>query len=657
LIRLEQTLVRGWFSQGFALDRGRAGVVVRQSAVLGGSGPLVRFTGPGEASDRRCVLVGSLLAGPGPIFERAKTTAAQITPPVIRSHRSVLGRLHGVGIASVISSSNSTDRAAAQIDWAGDRNLYAGWKGFFACGNEHVVTVSDMTAARFTWKATDAKSQEVLTPWPYPPDLAQATLADFSPFLPGKDAPFARVAQPRAGLIEKTVGAYPEPSLPEPIAWALERAPNSPTRARGPRRFDPQAEQAKAGGTVSPGKRGPAIPIVAPGGLELTFKTDLEPWQGDLGAFLRERLTDGVTQARVRVLGSGPHHFSPVRLPRGVWLEIRVEPLAAAEPPSWMPAPNATGAALIEQVGGTLVLANVNLSHDESSRLERLIRVEDGSLVISRCQLKGGGSTGEFANGLIEFRSLSTQPRTSESSPRLFSEPIDRPVCRIVDSVLITGGTAIKAELGKGSVALSQCAVASGALGIELLPSKVARHRFQADLMLDHCTMTSERSIIRLGPWPGRAPGPDRPWLVTSRNCAFLGLNDRSSRETVLLRADAEALACGTIFWQAEGDTADVDYFIAAGEGLPASNRSRDVHRQWVQFWGQNHMRRIDGPRGPGSPPSVRFREKVAGRVEPSGLILDAEYHPGRSQLTAGADLTRQGISPPPRRGAGRARN
>jgi serine/threonine-protein kinase len=346
-----------------------------------------------------------------------------------------------------------------------------------------------------------------------------------------------------------------------------------------------------------------------------------------------------------------------VRLVRGLWLEIRVEPFAAAEPPSWTPVPNATGSALIEQKGGTLVLANVTLRHDETSRLERLIRVEDGSLVVSRCQLKGGASAGEFANGLIEFRSLSTQPRPSDPTRQLFSDPVDPPICRLVDSVLITGGTAIKAELGKGSVALSQCAVAAGAVGIELLPSKVARHRFHADLVLDHCTMTSERSIIRLGPWPGRAPGPDRPWLVTSRNCAFLGMNDRQSRETVLLRADADALACGTIFWQAEGDTADVDYFIAAGEGLPPSNRSRDVNHHWVQFWGQSHMRRIDGPRGPGSPPSVRFREKVAGRIEPAGLILDQEYHPGRSQLTAGADLGRQGISLPPRPGAGRARN
>ncbi len=94
-------------------------------------------------------------------------------------------------------------------------------------------------------------------------------------------------------------------------------------------------------------------------------------------------------------------------------------------------------------------------------------------------------------------------------------------------------------------VALTECAIAAGVTGVELLPSKVSRHRFEADLVMDHCTMTSERSIVRIGPWLGLPPGPDRPWLITSRNCAFLAMYDRKTRETVLLRADADALAAG----------------------------------------------------------------------------------------------------------------
>ena len=64
----------------------------------------------------------------------------------------------------------------------------------------------------------------------------------------------------------------------------------------------------------------------------------------------------------------------------------------------------------------------------------------------------------------------------------------------------------------------------ASALGVALVPARVAGGRFAVDLVLDHCTLTSESNDIRLGPWTGRSPGPDRPWLITSPNSAFLGV-------------------------------------------------------------------------------------------------------------------------------------
>jgi eukaryotic-like serine/threonine-protein kinase len=226
----------------------------------------------------------------------------------------------------------------------------------------------------------------------------------------------------------------------------------------------------------------------------------------------------------------------------------------------------------------------------------------------------------------------------------LFSSPVDRPVCRMHESVLITGGTALKAELGRGLLALTQCAVAAGANAIELLPSRVSRQRFEADLVLDRCTMASERSVIRLGPWPGLAPGPDRPWLITSQSCAFVAAYDRKSKETVLLRADADALARGTISWQARDDAVDVDFFIAATDAPLPTNPRRDLQLQWMRFWGEPHMAgHMTGPRG-GSAPSVRLWERLRpGRVEPFDLILN----PDRGILNVGADLG--WIGPKPR--------
>ena len=123
---------------------------------------------------------------------------------------------------------------------------------------------------------------------------------------------------------------------------------------------------------------------------------------------------------------------------------------------------------------------------------------------------------------------------------------------------------------------------------------------------------------------------------------------DRRARETVLLRADADALARGVVSWQASDDAIDVDFFTAVGDALPSASRPRDVHLQWIHFWGYRHMNgRITGPRGAGSPPSVRFFDKLRpGRVEPADLLLNRDYHPDRDTLNVGADLGWLGVTP-----------
>ena len=59
-------------------------------------------------------------------------------------------------------------------------------------------------------------------------------------------------------------------------------------------------------------------------------------------------------------------------------------------------------------------------------------------------------------------------------------------------------------------------------------------------------------------------------------------------------------------------------------------------------------MGRVTGPRGAGSQPSVRFRDRLrpGQPVEPSDLILDASYHPDRRELRVGADLFATGGYP-----------
>src|SRR5262249_25035980 len=151
-----------------------------------------------------------------------------------------------------------------------------------------------------------------------------------------------------------------------------------------------------------------------------------------------------------------------VKLTPGLQLELRVVPAAVGEPPSWSPEPQATGPALIELRGGALVLSHVILRHDPDSRLENLISVEDAHLVLDHCQLVVPPGSLNTRGGPIAFRAAPTQPRPIDPPGRLFSIPTDRPVCRLIDSTLIANGTAVRAEVGRGLIALTECAVAAG---------------------------------------------------------------------------------------------------------------------------------------------------------------------------------------------------
>jgi eukaryotic-like serine/threonine-protein kinase len=646
-IRFERTLVRGWFSTGIEIGDASTDVVIDKSMILDGSGPLIRVTDHDAATEKRFFFLDAILAGTGPIIDRNAVAAGpQSKRMVVRAYGSAFGRWHGAGIASIVCSSDPT--AAEQIEWQGNHNLFAGWMGFFAHGKEPTVTVSNLAAVGSTWNSAERASQEISLPWPQPSDVSMATPGELAPFSPDRDAVLEQVARPRSGLLEKTSFTYADPLIPEPAGWALGRFRQTNPGVAQLRIVKPQfaeAPRSAAGAGFSPTfSSSPADRDI----LELIFDAAAPPWNGDLGAFLKDRLVEGARNVRVRVLASGSHRFSAVRLPRGVSLELRVEP-TSQEPPFWVADPLTSGPGLIEQEGGSLVLSNLVLRHDPASHVENLIHVEDGHLVLSHCQLTTPVSSPSLTGDLIAFRSVTTRPIPYDSKHPVFSTYVDRPVCLLDESLLITNGTALRAELGRGLVALKQTAIAAAETAIDLIPSRVARWRFETDLSLENCTLTAERTIVRMGAWPGLPPGPDRPWLITSQNCAFISSFDRKTRETALLRADPSALSTGSVFWQANNDAADVDAFAALGDMPVQNNRPRDVNSQWVAIWGRNHMRSISGPHGAGSSSSVRLREKLhPGHVEPADLILDPDYHPGRDRLSVGADLGRQGIVPKP---------
>ena len=454
------------------------------------------------------------------------------------------------------------------------------------------------------------------------------------------------MAHPRPYLGSKTLWTFPSPSLPVTALFA------PPTRPQAPVTQTVLLDDTRVTrGKFSMLERGLVREAGRPGGgtyNDLIFDADASQWHGDLGAYLREKTSAGVKHLRVRVIGSGSRQCSPVRLPDGLTLEIRVDPPAGkdAEWLFWSAEPETTGGALIELRGGTLVLSDLRLKADERSAIESLIRVESGDLVLDRCQLIAPPASGARTRRLVSFEVPGTRPHRRPEIPGLFSADPDKPVCALSQCILITPTVGLRAEVGRGLVALSQCTVAAGTDAIQLDPGRVARGRFEADLWLGHCTLLSEQNLIRLGPWPGLEPGPVRPWLITTDHNAFLGTYDRRVSETTLLRVDEEAMAGGTVFWQATGDAYEVDAFTAAG-AEPPPNRLQDTLLQWINFWGGNHIREVTGPHLGSNHPTVRLYERPRpGRVEPADLILDPTYFPFRSRLDVGADLPQMGISP-----------
>ena len=662
-IRLERTLVRGNLGPGFDLQGG-GDLVLHESAVFAGSGPLVRVVGGDGARERRLCFVESLLAGQGPMIELKPSAGRARAAIGVLANETTFGRWQGAGIASVVTSTDAVLAPRGQLDWAGDGNVFHGWNGYFACGNEATVRVENLAAVRSTWSARESGSREIPAPWPRPSELAAASLVDVSPFTAVAGRLASRLARPRAGLFEKALTAFIAPIVPEPLGWATLVEPAAAGNF-APGNFAPGNVATRRFKLGIPGAAnrgfgpGATTPGAAPaaGSNELVLDVNAPPWNGDLGRFLRERIAPGVHRAKVRVVGSGEFRSSPVRLPTGLVLEIAVDSPAGAAGLSWAPLAGATGAALIEVQEGLLVLSGVGLRHSDDEQLEHLIRVEDGSLALWRCRLTASGTRSGPGADLIAFRAATTRPIALALEPPLFTRPLDRPTCRLMGSVLITGGTALAAELGRGLVALSDCALAAGMTAIELVPARVARNRFDADLWLDRCTLAAEQALVRARAWPGTDPGPDRPWLISSGRCAFLAPFERKPREGVLLRADADSLAKGTYYWQENDDAIEVDGFIAAGDSVLPTNRTRDLAAQWVVIWGKSHLGRLSGPRGTGSNPTVRLVDHLnPGRVAPEDLMLDYDFHPGRSQLTVGADLARLGVAPKPGRG-GRRRN
>lgn len=618
-VRIEDSLIRGDVAPLIELGRGSTELMVARS-VLFGDGAILRLADADSTTRHRLHALGSALGSRGPCLDLGSGKPGSTPRLAVKVHDTAFGRFAGPGVSSLATSADPDSDLSQALQWRGSANLYSGWGSYYASGPDAMIRVGNLQAFRSTWNNERGDAREIAAEWPAPPAIADASPRLLGPLAPGFEWLIARVARPRPYLLARTLLGFPVPEVPEVVAW----------RSAG----GPASKSASAGDEV----------------VELVFDADSDEWDGDLGNFLRDVATPDRRRLRVRVVGSGPRRSSPVKLPDGLVLEMRVEPPAAADAP-WLSFSPSRGGPLLELRGGALVLSGFRFQVAAGAAPESsLARVDDGHLILQRCEILEPREASEAASvsPLVDFRAASTKPLAAPPGPPLFAGAVDRPVCLIADSVLATGGSAIRAEVGAGLLAFNNSLIAARGDAIDLNPAKVARSRFAADLRIDRCTVVSSSSIIRLSAWPGDEPGPDRPWLITSSNTAYLDFpdRDRPPRESVLFRAEESSFDRGEVFWRQTNDAIEVFGFAAAGAGQP-SFKTRDIGPQWVALWGTANIRGIAGPRPNASSPSVRFRGTTRpDRIEPGMLILDPSYHPGRPKLDLGAEPSRLGVAP-----------
>jgi eukaryotic-like serine/threonine-protein kinase len=645
-VRLEETFIRAGVTTAIEIDGGGVEVAVVRSVLVGGQGPLLLSTGNAAGGERQLHFQRSILASRGPFLELTTPMSGRPAPIAVRALSTTFARFRSDALVSLVAFHDEVGEPRDLVRWMGEHNSFLGWNDWSAMGNGHAIKIASLAAARTTWPGSDLQSRELPNAWPIPPDFTRVLPDQMKTLAPHEQSTLVRVASPSPFLWEKTIEEFRRPELPtyfSPVPNVVltdDGNPAEPQPAPPPEVPHP----ANPNAPVDPN----APPVVAV--KDLVFDVSAKPWSGNLGLYLAEQVRAGDARVKVRVSGTGRFAFTPVRLPEATSLEVVVETTRAngGVPPSWTVPRGAKADALIDARRGNLVLTGVELTRDPTSGLKVLLRVDDGHLVVNHCRLLSTPGVAELGGGnLIAFRAASSRPLSPAKTPSPFDKPADKPTCRIIDSVLIATGDVLTAEVGRGMLALTQCGIAAGGNAFVLLPAAVARGRFEADLWIERCTLAAEKTFVLLGPWPGSPPGPDRPWLVTSRDSAYMSSYNPVSRESVLLRVEPNSLAQGALFWQGANDAYEMTNFTSRADRPTVMNPHPDVHRQWVSIWGANHFRSITGPpRSSGG--SVKLHDRLRpGDVTPGELALEQGGHSGR----IGVDMRRLQVTPGAPRG------
>ena len=630
-IVLERSTIRGPVRTLFDVAAARAKVVLDRSLVVGDSGPLISLE-PAEKADRMIVFNRSLVVTKGPMLE----LNGRSSPPAIRALGSTFAKLEGTNTAALIASKvASQGEPKTVIDWSGEDNTFVGWPSWMTAGPEASIRVPRLDRVKLAWSGSDGSSREVARPWPAIARGDEVVPADFARLAPDRRGTLIRIATPHPMLHDLTITSIarlltPElsstlipPIVPQAMLGAMNPvrvAPPPPPPPPSPNQTGPRLKNPPAQAKGEPAKPKPLET------LDLVFDVQDPSWAGDLGRFLADKLVEGTIRATIRVKGGGVYAISPIRLPDKLSIAILGESAEGSKTPmpTFVPKPDASGRSMIELRGGDLALVNLGFATDGVNRPKHWVLVEDGLLGIQHCRFRDPGGVDPNVGATVVFLAKGASPIVPRIGP--FTAATDRPTARLKNCLIWTGGDAISAEVGRGVVDLENCLIISGGPAVSLRPQKVERDKFEADLVMERCTIADDKTGILLGPWPGDPAGPSRPWLVSTRSCVFP--RTQSGGAGALLQVDPDAMARGALFWQSASDAYEVAHFLAPTGPPPANIPPADVKKQWIDLWGLNHTRRDRGPDPRRNEVVLRYQDKdrpKPGKVVPSALELDSK--------------------------------
>ena len=262
-----------------------------------------------------------------------------------------------------------------------------------------------------------------------------------------------------------------------------------------------------------------------------------------------------------------------------------------------------------------------------------------GSRTATSSSIAAGSCPGGRSRPAAGAWSHSARPPAGRSQdvPGPFGAASDLPSCRLIDSVLITGGDAISAEVARGVVALEHSAIAAGGDALTLLPGA-----WRGAASRPTCGSTAVRSspggawwrsamagggarsrpsLARLHPGHG-LPGRLEPDSLAKGSCSASSPTpwpagcSSGRRSTTPTRSDASSPAPTPRPPPTSGPTS-------------ASNGSTSGAPSYPR-----RLRPEPGDRTPG----VRTLERLRpGDLVPGDLVLDPGFHPGRKALDVGA--------------------